>query len=199
MSASLQSIPVIQKQGDDPFLSKGECLKNKLINFWQWAFSDLSNNAIRGVLAEYIIAYQLGITEGVRTEWDAYDLETKDGVKLEIKSAAYLQSWEQKELSAISFGIAPTQGWNASTNEYSNEVKRQADIYIFCLLHHKDKLTLNPLDLDQWTIYLLPTKILNEKIPMQKTIRLSSLLKLNPIETTFENIESALKAIANEQ
>jgi len=66
-------------------------------------------------------------------------------------------------------------------------------------LHHKDKLTLNPLDLDQWTIYLLPTKILNEKIPMQKTIRLSSLLKLNPIETTFENIESALKAIANEQ
>lgn len=195
MINNLGALPVSQKTNNEPFTQKGSPQDTKLINFWQWAFSDLSNNAIRGVLAEYIVAYHLGISEGVRAEWDAYDLLTNEGIKLEIKSAAYLQSWEQTKLSTISFGIAPTKGWNASTNEYSNEAKRQADVYIFCLLHHKDKVTLNPLELDQWTFYFLPTRVLDEKIPTQKIITLSSLLKLDPVKASYEKIEEALSKI----
>jgi len=43
-------------------------------------------------LAEYLVATVLGLNQGVRNEWDAYDLETEAGLKIEVKSAAYIQS-----------------------------------------------------------------------------------------------------------
>ncbi|MDM8523410.1 hypothetical protein QUF80_08570 [Desulfococcaceae bacterium HSG8] len=39
----------------------------------------------------------------------AYDLETHDGIKIEIKSAAYVQSWHQKDYSKITFRIPKTR------------------------------------------------------------------------------------------
>ena len=56
------------------------------------------------MLAEFIVATALGIpTDGVREGWAAWDLTTPGGVRVEVKTAAYLQSWAQKELSKISF------------------------------------------------------------------------------------------------
>ena len=195
MSDDLNAINVIQKTGNEYFVGKGNPTEDKLVGFWQWAFSDLASNAIRGVLAEYIVACELGIETRTRLEWDAYDLITKNGVKLEIKSASYLQTWKQSKISDISFKISPTKGWDASTNEYSTETKRQADVYIFCLLKHQDKATLEPMDFDQWVFYLLPTATLNEKMPTQKTVRLSSLLKLNPIQAAHGEIAMAIEKI----
>ena len=195
MDSILSAIVVSRKTGEESFTAKGKQLEHKLFGFWQWAYSDLSSNTMRGVLAEYIVASELGIASNTRLEWDAHDLITKDGVKLEIKSAAYLQTWTQSKLSAISFDIAPKKGWNASTNEYSSEIKRQADVYVFCLLHHEEKSTLNPLDLDQWTFYILPTSVLNAKKPDQKKIGLSALLKLNPVQVSFGAIASAIKNV----
>ncbi|AXG97954.1 hypothetical protein DVJ83_00840 [Deinococcus wulumuqiensis] len=43
-------------------------------DFWRWAYSDFLSNALRGVLAEYIVAQAAGCTHRARTEWDAYDL-----------------------------------------------------------------------------------------------------------------------------
>lgn len=62
--------------------------------FWRWSASDLVSNTMRGVLAEYIVALAMGIDteEGVRREWDAYGLVLGDGTKVEVKSAAYIQS-----------------------------------------------------------------------------------------------------------
>ena len=195
MDNNLSAIIVSRKSGEESFRTKGIPLENKLFGFWQWACSDLSSNTMRGVLAEYIVASELGIATNTRREWDAYDLETKDGVKLEIKSASYLQTWAQPKLSEILFDIAPTKGWNTSTNEYSDEIKRQADVYVFCLLHHQEKSTLDPLDLDQWTFYLLSTSVLNAKKPNQKKIGLSALLKLNPVKVSFGEIGLAIKKI----
>jgi hypothetical protein len=55
-------------------------------------------------------------------------------VTIEVKSAAYLQTWAQKTLSVISFDIAPTWFWEATTNELATEARRQADLYGFALL-----------------------------------------------------------------
>ena len=95
MEKSLGAITVTRKNGDECFKAKGIRLGNTLLGFSQWAYSDVSSNASRGILAEYIVASALGIAAATRREWDAYDLETQDGVKLEIKSASYLQSWAQ--------------------------------------------------------------------------------------------------------
>lgn len=65
--------------------------------FWSWAHSDLMNNAERGRLAEFIVSMALNCNSPSRVEWDAYDLSTEDGIKIEVKSSAYLQTWHQNE------------------------------------------------------------------------------------------------------
>ena len=189
----LKAIKVIPKIGNEPFSFESQNLNFKLTDFWSWSQSDLLNNTLRGVLAEYIVRQDLGIKKSTRTEWDAYDLETENGIKIEIKSAAYLQSWKQNNLSQISFDIAPTKGWNAETNEYSTKIKRQSDFYVFCLLHHRDKRTVDPTKLEQWTFYVLQTQILDEQKKSQKRISLGSLLKLNPMKCEYGKIQGVIK------
>jgi len=187
-------LDVKPKTGNEAFEYGGKLLGLSLIDFWRWSASDLVSNAARGILAEYIVASALGLagTDRVRSEWDAYDLLTFDGIKVEVKSAAYLQSWYHKKLSAINFGIRPTIGWDGATNERAGELKRQSDVYVFCVLHHQDKATLDPLNLDQWMFYILPAAILDEKYPQQKTIGLKSLLKLNPCIAKYDEIAGCI-------
>jgi hypothetical protein len=77
----------------------------------------------------------------------------------------------------------------------SLERKRQADVYVFCLLAHKDKATLDPLDLSQWEFYVLPSKVPDEKLPTQKTISLAGLLRLAPVKTEFGNIGKVIASL----
>ncbi len=128
-----------------------------------------------------------------REEWDAYDLKTKNGLKIEIKSSSYLQSWEQKEFSKIIFGIQQT----GKTQSNNSERTRKSDIYIFCVLSHKDKNSVDPLNLSQWDFYILETKILNEKVKTQKSITLSSLLRLNPIKIKYDSLKAEIEQIEN--
>jgi hypothetical protein len=185
-----------KKTGEEHFYIGQDQLNMKLIDFWRWGQSDILSNSLRGVLAEYIVASALGIDAGVRTEWDAYDLITESGLKIEVKSSAYIQSWHQKCDSIISFDIRKTKGWDSQTNEYSSEFKRQADIYVFCLLKHRDRETIDPLNLEQWEFYILETKILNEKKADQQTICLNPLLKLEPIITDYKGLRKAIQEIS---
>jgi hypothetical protein len=167
-----------------------------LLSFWQWSASDLVSNALRGRLAEFLVAQALGIAEGLRAEWDAYDLRTRQGVTIEVKSAAYLQTWAQNALSAISFDIAPTRFWEATTNALAIESRRQADLYVFALLAHRDKLTVDAMDLSQWGFYLLPKPVLDVRLPKQKHVSLAALLKLEPVRCSFGELGSSVERVA---
>ncbi|WP_238406556.1 hypothetical protein [Rhodococcus sp. YH1] len=135
---NLDATPVVPKTGDEPLHESGRLLGQHLRDFWAWAYSDLLGNAMRGVLAEYLVGTALGCVHGrTRLEWDAWDLRTVDGIRLEIKSAAYLQSWRQSAYSRIGFDIRPTTAWYAETNTYSSDRRRQADVYVFCLFAHR--------------------------------------------------------------
>lgn len=188
---SLPAIQTTRKTGEETFTSQGKILPMNILSFWQWSSSELLGNALRGVLSEFIVASALHTTKNLREEWDAYDLITTSGLKIEIKSSAYLQSWEQEKLSKIKFGIQPTKAWEKSSKR-SQRATRQADIYIFCVLSHQCKSTVNPLNLDQWDFYILNTKVLNEFRPNQKSITLSSLLKLKPKHVKYNQLNAAI-------
>jgi hypothetical protein len=192
MNDDLEALSVERRTGHEKFHLAKQLLDFDLLGFWQWSSSDLVGNALRGKLAEYIVAYDLGVHTGTRTEWDAYDLKTPEGIKIEVKSAAYLQSWKQNRLSAICFDIRQTYGWDAATNTSSTERKRQADIYIFCLLHHQNKSTLDPLDLSQWEFYVLLAQVLDEKLPNQRSLTFARLLRLNPVKVGFGKIKEVV-------
>ncbi|RJS50179.1 hypothetical protein [Bacillus sp. PK3_68] len=143
----------MKKTGEERFLLSNTETNMRLLEFGQWNQSDLLSNALRGKLAEFIVARAVNATTKMRIEWDMFDLITPDGIKIEVKSAAYVQSWQQAKNSAISFGIAPAKEWQASTNTYATEIKRSADVYVFCLLNEQDRSVVNPLNLDQWGFF----------------------------------------------
>ena len=66
------------------------------------------------------------------------------------------------------------------------------------MLSHKDKNSVDPLNLSQWDFYILETKILNEKVKTQKSITLSSLLRLNPIKIKYDSLKEEIKQIEND-
>lgn len=196
MSADFKANKVSPKIGDEPFHNAGSPLGPTLLEFWRWYSSDLLSNALRGIIAEYLVAYALGVTNNIRIEWSAYDLKTSEGLKIEVKSAAYLQSWHQTKLSTIQFNIGATLGWDPETNLYEDEKRRQADVYVFCVLDYQDKLTVDPLDVNQWVFYVLPTTVLNEKLsPTQMVIGLSSLLKLQPRIARYEQLRDVINEV----
>jgi hypothetical protein len=150
---------------------------------------------MRGILAEFLVAEATNSSGGVRTEWDAFDVLTESGVRVEVKSGAYLQSWKQSRPSRISFNVAPTLGWDATTNEFSTVRRRHADVYVFCVLAHDDPATLNPLDVDQWEFYCLSTAQLDSELGEQKTVSLGRLRSLGPVRPTYSTLGKVIEQL----
>jgi hypothetical protein len=174
-------------------------LPTALLSFWQWSASDVIGNTARGCLAEYIVAMALGQANGVRNDWREYDLSFGRW-KIEVKASAYLQSWFQKRLSKPVFSIRPARKWDPELGEFVGESRRHADLYVFCLLDHTVKETLNPLDLSQWSFYILPTDrlTLNERYKNAKTIGLRSLFSLKPSIVQFGTLGKGIADVASQ-
>lgn len=194
MTEKLARLTIKAKSGQEPFRAGGKKLDCTLLDFWRWSVSDLVSNATRGRLAEFIVARALGVsTNDVREEWSAYDITTPEGLKIEVKSSAYLQSWHQKELSTIVFMTPKTREWSADTNLQSKESKRQADVYVFALLAHKEKATVDPLNLDQWRFYVLSTATLDARKRSQHSITLKSLEALAGAPVDYTGLATAVR------
>ena len=164
-----------------------------VLNFWQWMGSDLVSNALRGALAEYLVALAVGAPDGVQEEWAPYDVKTPDGIKVEVKTSGYIQTWYQTKVSEPTFDIASKLAWDAGCNSWTDEKKRWADVYVFCLHHHKVQSNVNPLDMSQWTFYVLSTTVLDREIPEQESIRIGSLRRLGAQAVQFEGICDAIR------
>lgn len=190
------SITLTRKTGQEVFFTANKAAGFSLADYWSWAHSDLVNNTERGKVAEFIVASALGINENIGGTWDSFDL-LYNGKGIEVKSAAYVQSWRQKKESYITFSVRPTVGLIEDTGTYDNDRKRQSHAYVFCLLKHKDKQTVNPLNLDQWEFYVVPTAQLNKYIPTQKTVAFSFFTKYGIAPCSYIKIRANVdKAIA---
>jgi hypothetical protein len=176
---SLEKITPTFKSGNERLFLNEVPMDFSLLDFWRWSVSDILSNATRGRFAEFIVATATHIDVcTVRDEWSAFDLITPEGIKLEIKSAAYLQSWYQKALSKILFSTRRSLAWDSESNLQAKIATRSADIYVFCLLNHQTKATADPLNLDQWQFYVLSTRQIEAYSRSQHSITLKSLEKL---------------------
>ena len=191
-----------QRLAGDEMLPRGATV----LDFWRWIGSDLVGNTTRGLFAEYLVGLAVGAftgedTDGVRDGWAPYDIETPEGsiipqgVSIEVKSSAYLQTWRQEREATPRFGIARTRVDNA-TGTSSEEQARWSDVYVFCLLHHRSKATLNPLDIGQWTFFVLPRTVLDAQLGEQKSIGMRGLRELGAKEVPFGGIADAVRGAA---
>ncbi len=195
----LKEIKASPKIGNESLTYNGQNTNYKILDFWRWSVSDILSNATRGRFAEFIVGTAVGLNhENLRDEWDAYDLITDDGIKIEVKSAAYIQSWNQKSFSTISFSIKPARYWNTVPNMQRGEPTRHADIYVFCHLKHKDQNTIDPLKMEQWDFYVLPTFRLDNYPRSQSSITINSLKKLtDPI--MYSDLKNEIDRASAEQ
>jgi len=166
------------------FVGGPESINSKTVSdFWQWGFSDLMQNTTRGILAEYIIASLLGISDKVRNPWLAFDLQLTDGRTIEIKTMSRLQAWRQKKLSSPRVVLAPTRKWEPKTGEMEKESTFNADIYIICYFKSRSHNTANPLNLSQWEFFVFTKNQIIKLLDGKKLISLKTLEKksINPI------------------
>lgn len=191
----LSAINTIIKTGEESFSKGWKQLSIKVKDFWWRWFSQLVTNNLRGILAEYIVASDVGVTNAPREERDSYDLITPEKIRIEVKSGSYIQSREQKKLSSISFSIRSTRGYDNVTQKRDQNMKRQSDVYVFCLLSHQDQATLNPLDMNQRDFYVVPTALLEKAVPWQKTITLQRLKSLWAIQTSYWEIYKTIRSL----
>ncbi|WP_195308216.1 hypothetical protein [Flavonifractor plautii] len=191
-----------QRTGDEHIRFDGMPIGHLLGDYWAWNSSDLLVNTERGSFSEFIVSAALDLDlSGTKVDWGPYDVsfpfrwmcegKPREEVRIEVKSAAYLQSWEQEKPSSIVFSIRPARAWDPDLGYYG-ELKRQSDLYVFCHYTQTDRAKADPLVLDDWTFYILPTKRLDQCCGGQKTISLSSLLALGPVRVDFDGIKDAV-------
>lgn len=191
----LRRIRAKPRQGTEPFRNGSERLPFSVQDFWCWSTSDLLDNTTRGVLAEFLVARALGSPASeVRDPWSAFDLLTADGIRIEVKSAAYLQAWTQKRLSRIEFSAPQTQAWNPDTGAYAKERIRHAHVYVFCLLAHGDKATVEPLDVSQWQFFVVPANLVDAHLGSRRSIPLRAVQSLVDRYVGFSELDAAVRA-----
>jgi len=126
-----------------------------MLDFWKWAFSDVLLDTTRGTFAEFLVARLIGEGGHPRPTTTEYDIQGKDGRRIEVKSTAYRQRW----LSATDRNTVPTfSGFRryryvdrrpVGTRDYL------ADIYVLALLAETDQGLVDPTDLAQWEFFVL--------------------------------------------
>ncbi len=175
--------------GDEPFIG---CAAT-VYDFWRFAMSDLRMNNVRGYLAESLVARAVQAV-GQRIEWDAFDVLTPDGVKVEVKSSAYLQVWDQRAPSRIVFSGLRGKTWSPQQGEAS-EATYNADVYVFAVhtaLRHDQ---YDALDVRQWEFYVLPRETI-ERLGY-KSLGLSTLRTITGEATPYGELADAIAAAAS--
>lgn len=186
---------VVRKTGDEPLHINGTPTGTTVKAFWQWTASNLLGNTLRGHFAEFLVASALGTADGTRIEWDSFDVVTQGGLRVEVKSSAYVQAWRARP-SRIAFNIAESKPWSWEQNRLG-ETARNSQLYIFCLFAETDETNADVTNLSQWRFYVVPTRTVTHRLGAQKTIGLTALERLaSPVD--YSHLREAVGTIERE-
>lgn len=158
--------------GKEKFLFDQKELDFDLTDFWRFQYSNIYS--LHGEMAEFVIARTLGITEAQNSEyWTLWDISYRQA-RIEVKATAYYHLWNEggKISRQRTFSIAPANGSYDVAVSGNNELRRQNHLYVFCLINGETKETANPMDLENWEFYVVPTAFLDQHCQNNKTISL---------------------------
>lgn len=125
-------------------------------DFWRWAFSDLRDNTVRGILPEFLVAAAVGRSNQRRKGWDNFDMETSSGLRVEVKALGLPADLVAGQ--ALTAELRPR-----SSSELGREhqrVRRRARNprrRVRARVHTcRDHVTYDALDIGQWEFYVVP-------------------------------------------
>ena len=188
--------------GDEHFQYSGKDTDFNLSGFWRWYASDLLNHPVRGAIAEFVVAKALGLPTDDKAGWKPYDLLYR-GKKIEIKSCARVSDSHGGKTVRIVFSIKKqlclwdedvTDGYCTKEQLWKHHC-HHSDYYIFCFLAEGDNNKANPMKLEQWEFYILPTAVIDEKLGDRKTIRIPLILSLGGVKCSWESLKDNVDAL----
>ncbi|HKU49920.1 MAG TPA: hypothetical protein VJP79_08220, partial [Nitrososphaera sp.] len=149
------------------------------VDFWRWSYSDLMENTTRGIVAQYIVAWAIGVDGSRHDPWRSYDLLSKEGKRVEVKATGFLQAWDygaagRKPL----FVLAPKLQWSKETG-LAKEPTWNADIYVLCYFYWTDLKTADIMNLDQWKFWVFGKDELVKVLDGRQSLTVSFLEKNN--------------------
>ena len=181
--------------GSEPFRYGGKALGFTLLDYWKWSESDLLNGLTRTRLAEFIVAAALGAhAEGPRDEHSSLELVTPDGIEVRVKSSSFLKSFPQRDLSKVVF--VPQVRLTRSDEAGGPHVPCRAQVYVFALLDHVEKASVDPLDLGQWRFFVPPTSRLEALVAEQRALTVPTLDALSAGSVGYEGLRAAVEKAA---
>ena len=192
--------------GNEVFENDGMFLDFNLLDFWQWYASDLLNHPIRGAIAEFVVAKALGIPTDEKPGWKPYDLLYRSK-RLEIKSCAVVSDSHGGKSSRIVFSIKKqlclwdedVEDGYCTKEELWEHRCRHSAFYVFCFLKEEDGDKANPMMLDQWEFFILPTSVIDRELGDQQTIRIPTILSLGGVRCSWADLKERMDAFIGEE
>jgi hypothetical protein len=181
--------------GAERFRCSEQPLDLTLLDFWKWSESDLLNSLTRTRLAEFIVATALGArAEGPRDERSSLEIVTPEGIEVRVKSGSFLKSFHQRDLSKVVFipQVRPLYVHAGS----GHRAAYRAHVYVFGLLDHVERTTVDPLDLDQWRFFVPPTSKLEALVTEQHALSVPALDELSTGSVAYEDLKAAVHKAA---
>jgi hypothetical protein len=143
-----------------------------IMDFWRWAFSDLLEDTLKGHYAEWLVSQLLGLPtpHGGRPGYGNSDLRSATGLRIEVKSSAYWQSWKLRNEDGTPKSATEIERWRPTpdrpitfsrlrardtVDRTDTRVGCKSDLYAFCFQSETDPARWDALDLRQWEFYLL--------------------------------------------
>lgn len=177
--------------GKEIFMFDGHEVGFNLLDFWSFEYSNVYD--LQDEIAEFIVAKALGINLPHNKErWTLYDILYRD-TRIEIKETSYYHPWNENGniSNRRTFGIGKAHSLYEFPDE-TDKYERQNDLYIFCVVNGENRDTSNPLMLNNWDFYIVPTSIINEKCNENKTISLSRICSLGFTATKYDELRQKI-------
>ena|SRR5437588_373901 len=161
----------------------------RLTDFWRWAFSDLSEDYLKGFFAEWMVAVLLGlpVQDSRRLEFLRFD-HARGTKRIEVKSTARWQSWKVLDEEGRPRSIPKKPATPDTKIRFAglrtDDGRYNADVYVFCFHTEQDFARWNALDLSQWEFYVVLQRDLQRL--GTKSIGLKKVRELSPRLTARE-------------
>lgn len=178
--------------GNEKFTLNNNELDFDILDFWIYKYSNIYN--MQEVIAEFIVEKALNIEKSYNTDyWTLFDILYRN-CRIEIKETSYYHPWNEngKISNQRTFGITKANSnYEDNDNDNENKFERQNDIYVFCLNTGTTKESSNPMNLNNWEFYTVPTSVINEKCGNNKTISLNKVRQLTKA-ITYDKLKESI-------
>lgn len=180
--------------GNEPFTRNGQPIGYTIEDFWRFQFSNIWE--MQEEVAEFLVAKALGQDLPYnKNGWTLWDI-TYQKKRVEVKTTSYYHSWriDGKVSDIRTFSIAPAY---TRYKDPTSELKRQNDVYVFCLNLGTDQESSHPLRLENWRFWVVSTAVINKHCGMQKKITLGRVKKLSgkPDGIPYEEVKAAIDTL----